>query len=979
MAKRIVATDLSFIRTLLLGTTALALIASPAWAKIGVTSATDGDPLGKPPTENERVLRIGIDVQADELVTTKNNDRAHLVFLDGTSITVGPNAQVKLDKFVYDPNTKKGEMALTASKGVLRLVGGKISKNNAITIATPSSTIGIRGGITILSVSQTQTVSTFVFGNSLTVSGAGVTQTITRPGSQVVTNFGGTPGNPTPVPPGGLNGSLGALEGNPNQGGNTGGNPDQQAQNSGFSNQNSGQQPPLPPPTTTSTTTTNQTTNAVNNGNTNTAGNTPQSVTTTTTKTSVTDTTTTTHIYTFGRVLQEKAYIPGTFNPTTLSASRDPNHNQALTPQGTTAHTDETTTTTTTTTTTVGGAITNQTSTSTSNTVVGPTYATISAPGGGLSGSGTSNSGGGGSGGSTLTVPWLPGQIFQFTAQTSLGPANGLGLVGPATNADGTTADFFAYTFVIASGANAGQKFLFFGGNPTTKAEFPKVGIGAQTLTNLGNPGALPFAPDTVGSDAALQANAASSPLYSVYTPNLNGTSNRNPSVPSALQVTISIAGSGVTQKSYMGVFIANYGTDQATRTVYSAGTFMDSYRLGANQRIGRGISYQSTADTGSGSAIYGDTGQYQVYVPDKVVTTRSGGHGSDSEWHHSRHHHDRGTTTRTPGAALDQSAANQLPTSYYPVTMATPVADASTLPQDLGQSRTTQTMNGYVGGLVEQRTGNTFKTVVPTISIFTQPTDVSISTNAQTNQAMGTIVMRGLDGTLFSPTATLQLGGTSGANGPVSAFIDDKRYAMITQTNDSNRQSTLQPILGRPSTLNNNTMLASYQTAPVALPGGVQPCTCEYLSWGFWSSNMSVGSNTTYNINLGTYVVGQLTTQVQMPQTGFATYNGTMVGNVQNGSNAYIAAGNYSSVWSFGARAGSFNGSFDGTNYTGAAVANLGSGGVTFTGGFAGGGRVGVLAGSFYGPQAQNQGGSFNIGNNLTSYKASGIFFGQR
>ena len=121
---------------------------------------------------------------------------------------------------------------------------------------------------------------------------------------------------------------------------------------------------------------------------------------------------------------------------------------------------------------------------------------------------------------------------------------------------------------------------------------------------------------------------------------------------------------------------------------------------------------------------------------------------------------------------------------------MATPVADTSTLPQDLGQTRTTQTMNGYVGGLVEQRNGNTFKTVVPSSPSSTQPTDVSISTNAQTNQAMGTIVMRGLDGTLL-PTATLQLGGQSGANGPASAFIDDSRYAMITQTNDPDRQST--------------------------------------------------------------------------------------------------------------------------------------------------------------------------------------------
>src|SRR3954467_1712738 len=168
----------SLLHTALLATTVLALAAAPAMAKVGVPSATDGDPLGKPPQENERVLRIGIDVQANEVVTTKANDRAHLVFLDGTSITVGPNAQLSLDRFVYDPDTKKGELAINAAKGVFRVVGGKISKTNAITVTTPSSTIGIRGGIAMFNVSNTQTVSTFVFGSSLTVNGGGATQTL---------------------------------------------------------------------------------------------------------------------------------------------------------------------------------------------------------------------------------------------------------------------------------------------------------------------------------------------------------------------------------------------------------------------------------------------------------------------------------------------------------------------------------------------------------------------------------------------------------------------------------------------------------------------------------------------------------------------------------------------------------------------------------------------------------------------------------
>ncbi|HZX85225.1 MAG TPA: FecR domain-containing protein [Reyranella sp.] len=236
-------------RAALLGATALSLFSAPftigdAAAKVGVTSATDGDPLGKPPQAAERVLRIGIDVQANELITTNANDRAHLLFLDGSSLTVGPNAQLTIDKFVFDPSTKTGELAINASKGVLRLVGGKISKSSPITITTPSSTIGIRGGITILDVKARQTESTFVFGKDMTVRGGSQTQVATRPGSMIVTNFGSPPGMPTILAQGALTAQLGALEGRraPQGGGGGGGrNPDQVAQSSGLSGVNSSQ------------------------------------------------------------------------------------------------------------------------------------------------------------------------------------------------------------------------------------------------------------------------------------------------------------------------------------------------------------------------------------------------------------------------------------------------------------------------------------------------------------------------------------------------------------------------------------------------------------------------------------------------------------------------------------------------------------------------------------------------------------------
>src|SRR5215468_11396234 len=189
-------------------------------APIGVTSSADGDPLGKPPNENERILRIGIDVQANELVTTSANDRAHLVFLDGSALTVGPNARLTIDKFVYDPNTQTGELAVNASRGVLRLVGGKISKTTPITITTPSSTIGIRGGIAHIKATSNQSTATLLFGTSLTMTSGGVTQTVNRQGWTLTAVLGKALGPPTKATAGDMGNTQSQLEGSGGSGGN---------------------------------------------------------------------------------------------------------------------------------------------------------------------------------------------------------------------------------------------------------------------------------------------------------------------------------------------------------------------------------------------------------------------------------------------------------------------------------------------------------------------------------------------------------------------------------------------------------------------------------------------------------------------------------------------------------------------------------------------------------------------------------------
>lgn len=228
------------IRSLLLSASLCAALAGPAIAdpRIGVTSASSGGPLGKPPAEAERVLHVGVDVQANEAVATGTADRVHLVFIDGSSLTVGPQARLTIDRFVYDPDAKKGALDVTATQGVLRFVGGKISKTTPVTIRTPSSNLTIRGGIMLVTVEPTRTVATFLFGKDMTVTANGLTQVVTRPGWQVVTAAGSGPGQPVQAPPALLQIEMKQLEAIQGQPGN--GDADRAAQQSGFTNQNSG-------------------------------------------------------------------------------------------------------------------------------------------------------------------------------------------------------------------------------------------------------------------------------------------------------------------------------------------------------------------------------------------------------------------------------------------------------------------------------------------------------------------------------------------------------------------------------------------------------------------------------------------------------------------------------------------------------------------------------------------------------------------
>jgi hypothetical protein len=205
-----------FLGILVLG--ALAAGGASAEDRVGVTAAVNPATTGQAPGLEIRTLFLGDAVLFNEKIRTEAAGQAQIVFLDRSSFNVGPSSEIVVDEFVYDKNSGSGHLAVTATKGVFRYVGGALSKNpDAVTIKTPTATIGIRGGIVIGNVAPDGQVSvTFVYGVGATVTTSSGTVSLVRPGfGTTVAGQGTSPTAPVPVPSTEIASTIGALDGTP--------------------------------------------------------------------------------------------------------------------------------------------------------------------------------------------------------------------------------------------------------------------------------------------------------------------------------------------------------------------------------------------------------------------------------------------------------------------------------------------------------------------------------------------------------------------------------------------------------------------------------------------------------------------------------------------------------------------------------------------------------------------------------------------
>lgn len=159
--------------------------ASPAFAevKVGVAAAVNLDAKSTRGGAT-KLISLGQNVIHNEKIITDNKGLVQVLLVDGTTFTVGPNSQLTIDEFVYDPNTGSATVVASVAKGAFRFIGGQASrKKGGATINTPAGSIGIRGAMVEGDVQGNSASFSMLFGEEMSFQGRnGASQSLFQAG-----------------------------------------------------------------------------------------------------------------------------------------------------------------------------------------------------------------------------------------------------------------------------------------------------------------------------------------------------------------------------------------------------------------------------------------------------------------------------------------------------------------------------------------------------------------------------------------------------------------------------------------------------------------------------------------------------------------------------------------------------------------------------------------------------------------------------
>ena len=171
-----------------------AALAPPAAAavgdKAGITASVRGQvqqvSYRTPQAAIGRNVGSGDQIFLGDRIVTRAASGVQIMLLDGTTFSIGPDASMVIDEFVYDPATNTGRLSATLTRGTLRVISGRLGRQDteAIRVRLPQATVGIRGTMAILSGSPG--------GSFIGLFGIGPNNQTDAPASYLSINIGGT-------------------------------------------------------------------------------------------------------------------------------------------------------------------------------------------------------------------------------------------------------------------------------------------------------------------------------------------------------------------------------------------------------------------------------------------------------------------------------------------------------------------------------------------------------------------------------------------------------------------------------------------------------------------------------------------------------------------------------------------------------------------------------------------------------------------
>jgi hypothetical protein len=121
--------------------------AAPATTDIGRTVVVVNDVDGQSGDAPAKHIAVNDDIVFSEDITTGDSAKAVIEFRDGSTFEMGPNAAVRIDSFVFNPEESTSHKALQVAAGVFRYVSGYVSSDQNTQISTPAGAMTIRGSV----------------------------------------------------------------------------------------------------------------------------------------------------------------------------------------------------------------------------------------------------------------------------------------------------------------------------------------------------------------------------------------------------------------------------------------------------------------------------------------------------------------------------------------------------------------------------------------------------------------------------------------------------------------------------------------------------------------------------------------------------------------------------------------------------------------------------------------------------------------